>query len=265
MTQFFKRIHKADRVLSILGWVLVFVVFMAICSAPWDRSALDLNASPWTKVIRYAGALAIYAWTLALFIQHLPGPASLLRFIRWGTFVCLMAEAGGITVQAMRGLPSHYNISGSENALIFAVIGLAILCNTLIAFLMLFLFLWQDIDLPRAYLMGIRLGFVLFTIGSLEGMIMIINQAHTIGAADGGPGLPFLEWSTKAGDLRAAHLAGIFGIQVLPLAGYAIHRIMKDRQVAAQLILVTAAAGLWAFLFMRLFNQAVAGRPILGA
>jgi hypothetical protein len=36
--------------------------------------------------------------------------------------------------------------------------------------------------------MGIRLGFVLFTIGSLEGMIMIINQAHTIGAADGGPG-----------------------------------------------------------------------------
>ena len=94
---------------------------------------------------------------------------------------------------------------------------------------------------------------------------MIINQAHTIGAADGGPGLPFLEWSTKAGDLRVAHVAGIFGIQVLPLVGYAIHRLMKDRQVVAQLLLVTAAAGLWTILVMRLFNQAVAGRPILGA
>ena len=265
MTQFFKSIHKADRVLSILGWLQVFAVFVAVCSAPWDRSALDLNASPWTKVMRYGGALAIYAWTLALFIQHIPNQEKVLRFVRWGTFVCLMTETGAITVQAIRGLPSHYNISGSGNALIFAAIGLAILVNTLIAFLVLFLFLWEDVDLPRAYLMGIRLGFVVFTIGSLEGMIMIINQAHTIGAADGGPGLPFLEWSTKAGDLRVAHVAGIFGIQVLPLVGYAIHRLMKDRQVVAQLLLVTAAAGLWTMLVMRLFNQAVAGRPILGA
>jgi hypothetical protein len=265
MSEFFKRIHKADRILSILGWLQVFAVFLAVCSAPWDHSALEMTANPWMKVIRYASALAIYAWTLALFIQHLPGPASLLRFIRWGTVACLAAETAALTLQAIRGVPSHYNTSGSANLTIFAVIGLAILFNTLIAFLTLFLFLWEEVDLPRAYLMGIRLGFVLFTIGSLEGMIMLINQAHTIGAADGGPGIAFLEWSTKAGDLRAAHLAGVFGIQIMPLAGYAIHRLMKDRKETAQLILVTAVAGLWTMLFMRLFNQAVAGRPILGA
>jgi hypothetical protein len=50
-------------------------------------------------------------------------------------------------VQAIRGLPSHYNTSGSENAIIFAVIGFAILINTLIAFLTLFLFLWEEVDL----------------------------------------------------------------------------------------------------------------------
>jgi hypothetical protein len=265
MTSFFKRIHKADRVLSILGWLQVFFVFLAVCSAPWDRSAIGVEANPWTKVIRYAGALAIYSWTLALFIRHLVGSESLLKLVRWGTFVCLIIETGGITLQAMRGLPSHYNVTGSENAIVFAFIALAILINTLLAFLLLFLFLWQEVDLPRAYLMGIRLGFVLFTIGSLEGMIMILNQAHTIGAKDGGPGLPLLEWSTRAGDLRAAHLAGIFGIQVIPLIGYGIHRLMKERQLVAQLLLVTAAAGLWTLLFIRLFNQAVAGRPVLGA
>lgn len=261
----FERIHKADRVLSVLGWLQLFIVLVALCSAPWDRSALDLTANPWTKVVRYAASLAIYAWTLALFIQYIPNQAALLRLVRWGTFVCLSAESLAILVQAIRGLPAHYNTSSPANAIIFGVIGLAILINTLIAFLVLFLFLWEDIDLPRAYLMGIRLGFVLFTIGSLEGMIMVINQAHTIGAADGGPGLPVLEWSTKAGDLRVAHVAGIFGIQVMPLVGWTVHRLMRDRQRTAQLVLVTAVAGLWAFLIMRLFNQAVAGRPVLGA
>jgi hypothetical protein len=249
MKQFFARLHRADRVLSTLGWLQIFVVFLAVCSAPWDRSALDATVNPWYKVIRYAAALTIYAWTLALFVQHIPNQAKLLQFVRWGTFVCLCAETAGITVQAIRGLPSHYNTSGTGNAIIFAVIGLAILFNTLIAFLVLFLFLWEDVDLPRAYLMGIRLGFVLFTIGSLEGMIMIINQAPTIGA----------------GDLRFAHVAGIFGIQVLPLAGWSVHRLMKDRGLAGQLVLVTAIAGLWVVLMMRLFHQALAGRPIFGA
>jgi hypothetical protein len=70
MSQFFQRIHNADRVLSTLGWLQIFIAFVAVCSAPWDASALGLTANPWTKVIRYASALAIYAWTLALFIQH---------------------------------------------------------------------------------------------------------------------------------------------------------------------------------------------------
>ena len=265
MSRLLKRIHSSDRILSALGWIQLFIALVAVCSAPWDRSTLDLTANPWTKVIRYSCALAIYSWTLALFLQHIPNQPKLLQFVRWATFACLMTESVAMLLQAIRGLPAHYNTSSSANALIFLAIGGAILCNTLIAFLVLFLYLWEDIDLPRAYLMGIRLGFVLFMIGSLEGVIMITNQAHTMGAADGGPGLPFLEWSTKAGDLRAAHLAGIFGIQVLPLAGYLTHRWMKDRQSTVQLVLVTAFAGLWTFLFVRLFNQAVAGRPILGA
>lgn len=266
MSLFFKRIHKADRVLSILGWLNVVVMFFAMCAAPWDDSALQLGANPWTKVIRYAAGLAIYSWTLAHFIQYLKDASpTILKVVRWGTFACVSLVAAGVTVQAMRGLPSHFNIKGEENAVIFAVISFGTLANSLIAFLMLFLFLWEEIDLPRAYLMGIRLGFVLFSIGSLAGMIMMINQAHTIGAADGGPGLPILEWSTKAGDLRPAHLAGIFGIQILPLAGWGLHRLMQDRKILAQLVIITGIAGLWVFLFIRLFSMAVAGRPLFAA
>ncbi|MCC6536247.1 MAG: hypothetical protein IT162_01770 [Bryobacterales bacterium] len=265
MTGLLQRIHKSDRVLSATGWLTIACAFFGLCAAPWDTSALAQGAAhPWAKVIRYSLGLTLHTWTLALFLGHLAAcPAALRRIVRWGASACALITVGAITIQAMRGMPSHYNVATSTDAILFAVLSASTLASCAFVLLLLFLYLWLDVDLPRAYVMGIRLGFVLFIIGGLEGMIMVVNQAHTIGAPDGGPGLPLLSWSTKAGDLRAAHLAGVFAIQALPLAGWLIGRVMKDRQLSVQLGAVTALALAWVWIFRALLMQAVAGRPVL--
>ena len=79
-------------------------------------------------------------------------------------------------------------------------------------------------------------------------------------AADGGPGLWLVNWSTQAGDLRAAHAVGLHALQVLPLAGYLLSRTASAKSSVRALVgvaLAYVAIGAWTFV------QAMQGRPLL--
>jgi hypothetical protein len=92
------------------------------------------------------------------------------------------------------------------------------------------------------------MGLILLLMGNISGGWMVSILSHTVGAADGGPGLPFLNWSTVAGDIRAAHFATLHGLQLLPLGAYLLARYRPQSSVGATWILSTLYIGLCIYL-----------------
>ena len=78
--------------------------------------------------------------------------------------------------------------------------------------------------------------------------------SHTVGATDGGEGLPVVNWSRKYGDLRVAHFVGIHSLQALPLFGYFIARSNTS-------VMIFAAG--YFLLAMFLFIEAVMEIPVI--
>ena len=139
----------------------------------------------------------------------------------WTVILVLSFELVYITLKASQGELSHFNISSAQNAMMFQLMGVAISIMTLFTLYIGILFVRGNFpDLPPAYLWGIRLGIICFVIFAFEGGIMGAQMSHTVGAADGGEGLKLLNWSTKYGDLRIAHFAGMHALQVLPIVGF---------------------------------------------
>ena len=90
-----------------------------------------------------------------------------------------------------------------------------------------------------------------------------MNAAHTVGAPDGGPGLPFVNWSTRSGDLRVAHFLAFHALQLLPLAGFALSRFKPHWPPRRQVACVLALALAYTACVSLAFWQALAGRPLL--
>ena len=89
---------------------------------------------------------------------------------------------------------------------------------------------------------------------------MTISGAHTVGAPDGGPGVPVTGWSREHGDLRVAHFLGLHALQILPLLAFAL--AWRGWQEARRVRVTLAAAASYTGLFSVLMWQAFRGQSI---
>jgi hypothetical protein len=208
----------------------------------------------WTKPIKFAISIAIYCLTWPLLLQYLPFERLKKRFINFTVFA-MTFEMLAIATQAARGQLSHYNTSGAYNALVFSAMGIVIVSQTVFALYMgIMFFKVRAQQLTPALLWAIRLGIIMACIFAFEGGIMASRLAHTVGAADGSPGLPLFNWSRIAGDLRIAHFMGLHALQIAPL--FVVFTGVKNARPAVVFALI------YFVLVSLLFYNAMLGRPV---
>lgn len=252
-----------------LFWVgaamlLAFIV-SALLSIGDQRLILGLN--PWVKPMKFQISITLFLWTVAWFMpetrsdQLTSGWLAHRSAKRVGRTIglAMTVEILCIMLQSARGTTSHFNHASALDEAIFSIMGIGVVFNT-IAMMVFLAIIRRDTPPQRAgYIWGIRLGLALFILASLQGGLIVANDAHTVGAPDGGPGLPFVNWSTEYGDLRIAHFFGMHALQALPLLGFLLDKVNSK---AARNV-VMAASVLWVVIMGGLLMIALQGRPLL--
>ena len=218
-----------------------------------------VGAPIWAKPFKFSVSVLIYAVTWAWLIGQLR------RFRRtawWAGMVIsvsLFIEMAIVFTQTVRGERSHFNQQTPTDELLWSIMG-ATIAVLWLATLVAAVLLWFSPNPDRARTLAVRLAAIICLGGLTLGFLMTmptdqqiaaggdIVGAHTVGAADGGPGIPILNWSTEHGDLRIPHFVGMHALQLIPLALILIElasrriRVLRDVRVRVGLVWTVAAA-----------------------
>lgn len=240
-------VHFVILILSIIGWCVD------------DRELMGINV--WIKPIKFIISSIIVVWTTAWYLIAFPFKQRTANALAYITAITMILEISIITIQAYRGVQSHYNETTALNGIMFGLMGLAVGIFTMIAFWLFVKSFSPKLEFSNAMKWSFRIAWFSFLFASAIGGSMIAQQAHNIGVADGGQGLPFLNWSTEGGDLRIAHFFGLHAIQIVPIFTYFISKKIKRQSLIA--LLGTGFALLYLGWIAFTFYQAKAGQPLI--
>lgn len=276
MRPMLKTLWDSDARLTAVGllmFALLAVTGLALLVDPREV----MGAPAWMKPAKFAASIGIYTLTLAWVFTHLREWRRTRRVVSWITAVTLVLEIVIIDVQAWRGTTSHFNVGTVVDGVLFSIMGLAIFAQTLAASAVA-VALWRQRFADRAIGWALRFGMTITIIGAMTGGLMTsptraqldaaragqrmtVAGAHTVGAPDGGPGLPGVGWSREHGDIRVAHFLGLHAVQMLPL--FALVLSARGWQERRRVRVVWATSASYVSLFALLLWQALRGQSIV--
>lgn len=229
-----------------------------------DERVLN-GLSVWVKPLKFQASVGLYLLTLAWFAGALP--AAVRRGRSMAAIVVVagttsLFEVGYITLQAARGMASHYNTADPFHAALYGLMGAAAVALTALSPTVAALLLRHR---PRswstAFWLSVLLGLTLtFVLGAGAGAVLSSGDGHWIGGmrTDEG-GVPIVGWSRTGGDLRVAHFLGIHAMHALPPLGFALGRSLKPW---AGLMLVVLGSLVYCGVTVFVFLQALSGQPL---
>lgn len=238
---------------------------------------LVTGAPVWLKPLKFSLSFLTYSWTLVWLLGLVQTRRRWAQGLGWVVTAGVLVELGAIVVQAARGTPSHFNQATPFDALVWSLMGQAVVALWCAHLGVTALLLFERIT-PAPVSWALRLGLLLSLLGMTQGILMTFPSAaqqavlhagghlnligaHTVGTADGGPGLPGLGWSTRGGDLRVGHFLGLHALQLLPLFALLLGRV-RGLHDAQRLRLVWTGAAVSFGLILLTTWQALRGEPL---
>jgi hypothetical protein len=252
MMDFLADLEQRNTVLFYFGLLnfSLAMLFFILSKAQYVEIA---GANGWHKPLKFALSIGILAWTMAWYLHYIPSQVTVTTY-NWVYVVMMSFEIIYIGWQALKGEQSHFNVSTPFHNIMYAGMAVAASVVTLFTAYIGILFFTQSYpELPDYYLWAIRLGIIIFAVFAFEGFLMGSQLQHTIGAPDGGEGIPFLNWSKTHGDARIAHFIGMHALQVIPIVSY---YLLKNVKLTIGLALIYGALALYTLAL------SVQGKPL---
>jgi hypothetical protein len=270
------RLWQASPPLTAVGLLMALVAVPSAIGVFADPRIIT-GAPAWLKPFKFAISTAIYSLTLAWVFGWLTDWPRVRRIVGWTTAIVFVLEVAIIDLQAWRGTTSHFNVSTPLDMTLFFVMGTAIIVQTVVA-VAVAVALWRQRFAERSMGWALRFGMTLTLAGALVGPLMTRPTAdqlavaragggmtrvgaHTVGAADGGAGIPVTGWSREHGDLRVPHFIGLHALQVLALAAVMLRRWRRPESVRVRAMLVIVVS--YAAMFALLLWGALQGQSVL--
>jgi len=272
---FLAGLWRSSRPLTAVAGLMLPVLAVCLLGLWLDPRSI-VGAPAWLKPAKFAISIVLYSLTLAWLFQYLPDHPRLRRRVGRLTAIVFLIEISIIGVQAARGQRSHFNTGTLVDGALLAIMGVGILLQTLSS-VAVAVALWRQELADRALGWSLRLGLTISIVAASMGGLMTcptsdqlagmrtappsVIGAHTVGAPDGGPGLPGAGWSREHGDLRVPHFFGLHALQALPLLALATRRRRWSEAQRARLIVAAGAS--YAGLVALLLWQALRGQALL--
>jgi hypothetical protein len=275
-----QRAITANWPLTIMGGTML-VTFLATVVGIFIDHRVITGAPAWLKPAKFAISVSVYCFTFVWLLGFVEGHRRLVRLVANVTVASLIAEMMVIITQAARGTTSHFNLTTPLNSFLWFTMGAFIVLVWTMNLLLAIMLLRQRMP-DQAFAWSLRLGVLISSVGMAAAFFMVrptpeqaaiarghgphIVGAHSVGVADGGPGLPIFGWSTVGGDMRVAHFVGLHALQVLPLFGWLLTRrrsLFALLTTSDRLALVCTCGLGYLGLVMLLTWQALRGQSVI--
>jgi hypothetical protein len=234
LPSFWRRGTMAERVAYVVGALLIVsglahLAILIVSGGPWS-GPVSLR-KPTTFGLAFGLTLITIVWVSAFLAL-----GSRTRAVLLGVFssACVM-ETGLVTLQAWRGVPSHFNVETTLDAIVARALAAGGLTLVMIILSLTVVAFRTNATVPRSLLTAIRVGFVALLGSQLVGAAMIARGMKLV--LNGNPRAAY----ASGGMLTAAHAVMMYGVLILPAGAWILSFVGWSERRRLEVVLLATS------------------------